>query len=92
MKEYLDNIKDFDDTDVENALNAYIEYHNTTKKESTEYKPIEIRDLDDPIAIDKILKNILKSFKRHIIKQMKLLMLMKNYYFGAILLKIMIFI
>ena len=29
------------------------------KDSSTKYKPIEIRDLDDPIAIDKILKNIL---------------------------------
>ena len=67
MKEYLDNIKNFEDTHAKNALNAYIEHNNTTRKESTKYKPIEITDLDDPILIDKILSNILKSFKRHII-------------------------
>ena len=69
MKEYLDNLKNFDDTE---ALNIYIEHHNTIKKESTKYKPIEIRDLDDPIIIDKILSNILKSFKTYIIKKGKI--------------------
>ena len=35
MKEYLDNINNFNGTDIENALNAYIYYHNNMKKEST---------------------------------------------------------
>ena len=37
--------------------------------EHTKYKPIEIRDLEEPIVIDEVLKNILKSFKRHIINK-----------------------
>ena len=67
MKNYLDNIKDFDESDIEEALDEYIRYHNNTKKSSTKYIPNDIRDLDDQDLIDVILNNILKSFKRHII-------------------------
>ena len=34
MKNYLDNCDDFEDKDIENALDEYIEYHNKTKKAS----------------------------------------------------------
>ena len=30
MKTYLDNIKDFNDEDVEDDVNEYIHYHNKT--------------------------------------------------------------
>ena len=67
MKNYLDDIKDFDDSDIEDALDGYIQYHNSTKKSSTKYIPNEIRDLDNADLIAIILNNIFKSFKRHII-------------------------
>ena len=67
MKSYLDNKKDFGEADIEDALDEYIRYHNSTKKSSTKYIPNEIRDLDDADLIDIILKNIFNSFKRHII-------------------------
>ena len=65
MKNYLDSKKDFEDADIEDALDEYIRYHNNTRKSSTKYIPNDIRDLDDPDLIDLILNNILKSFKRH---------------------------
>ena len=47
MKNYLDNYKDFNDSNIENALDDYILYHNNTIKSSTRYTPNEIRDLTD---------------------------------------------
>lgn len=67
MKIYLDNIKDFNDKDVEDALNEYILYHNNTKKYSTKYAPNNIRDLEDPVLIENIINNIIKSFKKHML-------------------------
>ena len=67
MKNYLDDIKEFDDSDIEDALDGYIQYHNSTIKSSTKYIPNEIRDLDNADLIAIILNNIFKSFKRHII-------------------------
>ena len=67
MKNFLNEKKNFDDCDNE-ALDEYIRYHNntnSTKKSSTKYTPNEIRDLDDEDLINNILKNILKSFKKH---------------------------
>ncbi len=58
MKNYLDNIKDFDESDIEEALDEYIRYHNNTKKSFTKYIPNDIRDLDDQDLIDVILNNI----------------------------------
>ena len=46
-------------------MDEYIRYHNSTKKSSTKYIPNEIRVLDDEDLINNILKNILKSFKKH---------------------------
>ena len=41
MKNYLDDIKEFDDSDIEDALDGYIQYHNSTIKSSTKYIPNE---------------------------------------------------
>ena len=71
MKEYLNNIKDFSDIDVENANEEYINFYNRTIKSSTKYNPNEVRDLNDPNLIEIILTNIIKSFKNHYIKKMK---------------------
>ena len=68
MKNYLDNIQNFNDNDIENALDEYIRFHNSTKKSSTKYSPNEIRDLDDLSQIEVILNNIIKSFKKHTIE------------------------
>ena len=67
MKNYLDKLKNFDDEKIENALDNYIIFHNSTKKSSTKYSPIEIRDLDDPNLIEIILNNMIKSFIKYLI-------------------------
>ena len=68
MKNYLDNVPNFNDNDIKNALDEYIRFHNSTKKSSTKYSPNEIRDLDDLSQIEIILNNIIKSFKKHTIE------------------------
>ena len=50
------------------ALEDYIIFHNQTKKRSTKYAPYEIRDIDDKNLIDIVLNNMVKNFKKHIIK------------------------
>ena len=65
MKNYLDKLNSFNDKDVENALDDYIEYHNKTKKTSTKFIPNEIRDTDNQLLIKEILQNIISSFKKH---------------------------
>ena len=67
MKNYLDNYKDFNDSNIENALDDYILYHNNTIKSSTRYTPNEIRDLTDKNLIEIIINNMIKSFKKHTI-------------------------
>ena len=42
MKNYLDNILNFNDNDIENALNEYIRFHNSTKKLSTKYSQMKL--------------------------------------------------
>ena len=61
--------KRFRDTDAEDALEQNIQYHNSTKKESTKYTPNALRDLEDKDLIDIIIKNIIKSFKKHKIEK-----------------------
>ena len=84
MKNYLDKIKDFEEGDIEDALDEYIRYHNSTKKSSTRYIPNDIRDLDNADLINIILNNIFKSFKKHninkseIIEQNEKLLLWNN--------------
>ena len=56
MKNYLDNKKDFEDSDIEDALDGYIQYHNSTKKSFTRYIPNEIRDLDNADLIEPVNK------------------------------------
>jgi hypothetical protein len=67
MKNYLDNYKDFNDSNIENSLDDYILYHNNTIKSSTRYTPNEIRDLTDKNLIEIIINNMIKSFKKHAI-------------------------
>ena len=73
MKNFLKEKKNFEDKDLEEALDEYIRFHNNSKKSSTKYTPNEIRDLDDEDLINNILKNILKSFKKHKINKNELL-------------------
>ena len=73
MKKYLDKFDNFDDNKIELALEDYIIFHNQTKKYSTKYAPYEIRDIDDQILIDNILNNMVKNFKKHIIKENEIL-------------------
>ena len=47
MKKYLDKKENFNDEDIEQALDEYIIYHNKTIKSSTRYAPDDIRDLED---------------------------------------------
>ena len=61
--------KNFRDTDVEDALEQYIQYHNSIKKESTKYTSNSLSDLEDKDLIDIIIKNIIKSFKKHNIEK-----------------------
>lgn len=84
MKTYLDNIKDFNDEDVEDALNEYILYHNYTKKYSSKFAPNDIRDLEDPVLIEIIINNIIKSFKKHKIDEKEIIDENENYYYGII--------
>ena len=69
LHKYMYNIlKDseiINDNKVEEALDSYIEYHNSTKKTSTQYSPNEIRDLTDIDMINKIKLNIIKKTKIH---------------------------
>ena len=65
MKNYLKEKKDFANGNIEDALDEYKRYHTRTKKSSMKYIPNEIRDLEDEDLINNILKNILKSFKKH---------------------------
>ena len=46
MKNYLDSLKDFEDWDIEGALEEYIRNYNISKKTFTKYIPNEICDLD----------------------------------------------
>ena len=55
------------------ALEDYIIFHNQTKKYSTKYAPYEIRDIDDKNLIDIVLNNMVKNFKKHIIKENEIL-------------------
>ena len=55
------------------ALENYIIFHNQTKKYSTKYAPYEIRDIDDKNLIDIVLNNMVKNFKKHIIKENEIL-------------------
>ena len=73
MKNYLKDYEDFSDNEVEEALNEYIIYHNEKKKKSTQYSPNDIRDINDSIVINKILENIFKSFKPHILNNVELI-------------------
>ena len=46
-----------------------IYYHNNKKTTSTKFSPNELRDVQDPNLIDIIIKNIIRSFKKHIINK-----------------------
>ena len=73
MKHFLDNFHNFDDNKIELALEDYIIFHNQTKKYSTKYAPYEIKDIDDENLMDIVLNNMIKNFKKHIIKENEIL-------------------
>ena len=91
MKNYLDKFDNFYDSKIELALEDYIIFHNQTKKYSTKYALYEIRDIDDNNLINIVLNNMIKNFKKHIIKENEILDMNENYYYGIILLKEIIF-
>ena len=68
-KLWIVNKKDFNETDIEDALDEYIKSHNNSVKRSTKYSLNEIRDLSDPILIENILINLIKSFKKYFIEK-----------------------
>ena len=73
MKNYLDKFDNFYDSKIELALEDYIIFHNQTKKYSTKYALYEIRDIDDKNLINIVLNNMIKNFKKHIIKENEIL-------------------
>ena len=48
MENYLLNIGEFNNQNIENALEEYIMLHNSTVKSSTKFAPEVIRDITDP--------------------------------------------
>jgi len=73
MKNYLDNFNNFDDNKIELSLEDYIIFHNQTIKYSTKYTPNDIRNIDDENLIERVLNNMIKNFKKHIIKEIEVL-------------------
>ena len=57
MENYLLNIGDFNDKHIEDALDEYIRFHNSTVKSSTKFAPDEIRDIIDPDLPQFLTKN-----------------------------------
>ncbi len=76
MYNYLKDVETINDDKIEEALTNYIEYHNNSIKSSTKFIPNEIRDIDNPDLIEKIISNIIKSLAYHIIR--KNILLEKN--------------
>ena len=42
-------------------INEYINVHNNTKKKSTGFTPVEIRNLSDKVIIEMITKKMIRS-------------------------------
>ena len=65
MLNFLKDYETVNDSLVEKALDNYIELHNSTIKYSTLYKPNDIRDITDPVLINKIKLNLIKKTKTY---------------------------
>ena len=66
MYDYLKDIKEFNDEDLENAIFEYIKYHNNKKKSSTKFTPNEIRNINNEEQINLIIENMIKSSNKNI--------------------------
>ena len=59
--------------DIEVSIEDAIDFHNNRKLKSTGYKPIEIKDTTDENIINEVIENIIKSMKRKVKHELKLL-------------------
>ena len=59
--------------DIEVSIEDAIDFHNNRKLKSTGYKPIEIKDTTDENIINEVIENIIKSMKRKVKIDQKLL-------------------
>ena len=69
-KLFIKRLKIFD---IEVSIEDAIDFHNNRKLKSTGYKPIEIKDTTDENIINEVIENIIKSMKRKVKHDRKLL-------------------